>query len=534
MREAGEGSSAAPIERAHSGRSELERVLRVLRRRLGLILLCALSLTASALGLSLISQKQYSATADLLFRDAQLDQKLFGSTVLPSSTDPNRAAATNVKLVSLEVVAGRTSSAIGRRISAAAIQRKVTVSAEGQADVVSVGAIDPNPAFAAKLANTFAREFVAFRRDADKTKIAAAQQLVQNQLDRLSSKDKDGPRGRSLQDRAEQLGILASLQTGNAELVQPAKTPSSPASPKPERNAILGFFLGLVIGIGLAFLFERLDRRIKDIGELEETYGLPVLGTVPDSPALASKPSSMPQLPFREAEAFRILRARLRYFNVDRPLRSVLVTSVAAGEGKTTVAQHLALAAASGSSSRVLLLEADLRRPRIAHEFGLEPLPGLAEVLTHNVALEEVVTHVGVGEAGIGAGNGRALDVIVAGADPPNSAELLESAKMADLLDGLFATYDFVVIDTPPTSLVADAIPLMSRVSGVVVISQVGRSSRDGAAHLREQLRRLAAPTLGVVANRVKVSRGDGYYGYGGRDGSSRPTEPVEEERRVS
>lgn len=536
MREADDEAGTQAKQRSFAGRGEFERFLRVLRRRLGLIVLCVLAVTGSAVGFSLIQEKKYSATADLLFRDAQLDQKLFGSTVLPPSTDPAREAATNLKLVSLEVIAGRAARAIGGGISASSVQGKVNVSTEGQANVVSITVTDEHPPLAAKLANIFAREFITFRRDADRTKIAAAEQLVQNQIDRLSSQERGGVRGRSLQDRAEQLGILASLQTGNAELVQPAKVPSSPSSPKVKQNGALGLLLGLILGVGLAFMFERLDRRMKGIGELEDTYGLPVLGTVPDSPALGSSPLSAPEFPFAVTEAFRMLRARLRYFNVDRPLRSLLITSVGPGEGKTTIAQHLAIAAASGSSSRVLLLEADLRRPQIAGEYGLEPMPGLSEVLTHGVALEDVVQHLGIAETGSSTVNGKTLDVIVAGANPPNSAELLDSATMADLLKDLSSAYDLLIIDTPPTSVVADAIPLMSQVSGVIVISQVGRSSRDAAAHLREQLRRLAAPTLGVVANRVKVTRGDsyyGYYGYRNPDVPARGTETVMEEERT-
>jgi receptor protein-tyrosine kinase len=284
---------------------------------------------------------------------------------------------------------------------------------------------------------------------------------------------------------------------------------------------VLGLVLGLLLGVGLAFLFEHLDRRIRDVRELEDVYGLPVLAAVPESAAFA--PSSLsgrpdPQsteLPFAEAETFRMLRARLRYFNVDRQLRTLVVTSVAPEEGKTTVSQYLASTAARSSSSRVLLLEADLRRPRLAREHGLASVPGLAELLTHGIGLQEVIQHVQLGDAGNGADGGKTLDVIVAGADPPNAAELLESDGMGALLDDLSSIYDLVVIDTPPTAVVADAIPLMSRVSGVLVVSQAGRSSRDAAAQLRVQLERLGAPALGVVANRVKVGRGGGYYGYG-------------------
>jgi capsular exopolysaccharide synthesis family protein len=176
------------------------------------------------------------------------------------------------------------------------------------------------------------------------------------------------------------------------------------------------------------------------------------------------------------------------------------------------VAQNLAAAAASTGSTRVLLLEADLRRPRLAGNLSLTAAPGLAEVLTHGLSLDEVVQRLTLA-AGESTGAEKTLDVIVAGINPPNPAELLESEKMADLLDRLTAIYDLVVIDTPPAGLIADVIPLMSRVGGIVIVSSIGKSTRDGAAHFREQLTQLRAPLLGVIANRVKPRRGDRYYG---------------------
>ncbi len=520
MRERDGSPSATPR------RYELDHVFRVLRNRGALIGLCTLLAGLTALGLSLAQAKTYSASAGLLFRDAQLDQKLFGSTSLPPSTDPTREAATNVNLLGLEAVAQRTATALGGGQTPAGVAGEVSVSPEGQSDIVAVTAADHDPALAAKLANTYAQEFIAFRRDADRAKIAGAQQLVQTQLTQLARQgQRTGANVASLQNRAEELGILASLQTGNAELVQPAQTPATPSSPRTKRNVGLGLVLGLLLGIAAALLLERLDRRIKDVGELEDLYGLPVLCDVPESQALSSDPAGGIH-GFAVTEAFSMLRARLRYFNIDREIRSLMVTSVGPAEGKTTVAQNLAAAAASSGSTRVLLIEADLRRPRLAANLDLAGAPGLAEILTHGVSLPEVVQRVSLAPGDSGRAE-KTLDVIVAGINPPNPAELLESEKMGDLLDRLAAIYDLVILDTPPAGLIADAIPLMSRVGGVVIVSSIGTSTRDGAAKFRHQLTRLDAPLLGVIANRVKQRRGDRYYGGYGSYYTGEDTHPA-------
>src|SRR3954469_26047923 len=160
-------------------------VMRMLRRGIGVVLICALLVPAAALVFSLSQQKQYSASASLLFRDPQLDQKFSGSPIFAPSSDPTREAATNVKLASLEVIAARTSKALGGKVAPGDISGKIAVAPAGQSDVVTITATDHDPAFAAKLANTFAQQFIIFRRDADRSKIAAAQQLVDDQLNGL-------------------------------------------------------------------------------------------------------------------------------------------------------------------------------------------------------------------------------------------------------------------------------------------------------------------------------------------------------------
>jgi polysaccharide biosynthesis transport protein len=496
-------------QREETAGLELQGILRVLRRRRAVILICFLGATAAALGLSLSQTKQYSATAALLFRDPQFDQALFGSNFFAPTFDQSREAATNLRLVSLGTVSQRTA----RRLGLPGVA--VGVSAAGQSNVVGITATNPNPRLAATIADTFADEYVRFRRNADRSKITDARRLVELQLKRLSPTERNAPRARLLEDRAEQMRILASLQTGNAEVVQHASVPASPSSPRPKRSAIFGGLLGLILGVGLAFLFERLDRRLRDPNEIGDTFERPVLGAVPESPELAKTKPGFQTLGSGEAEAFRMLRANLRYFNVDRDIKSVLITSSLPGDGKSTVAMYLA-AAAADAGSRVLLLEADLRHPAIATRLEMRGRKGLSQLLAGEAGtLREVAITVPVSQRGREYQSGKTLDVVVSGPLPPNPTDLIESERMREVIRSAEREYDLVVVDTPPTSVVSDAIPLVKEVSGVIVVGRLGSTTRDSAGHLHRQLQNLNAHTLGVVVNAVGRDRGGYGYGYG-------------------
>ena len=490
--------------------TDLERTLRLIRGRAGLIIACIAIAALAAVLASAMQEKRYTASASLLFRDPGFAENVFGTSFQPQ-TDPTREAATNVRLVGLTIIAQKTADSLGQGLTTGDIKDEVEVSADGNSDVVTVSATDPSPANARVIANAFAREFIDFRADADRSKLVSAKNLADRQFALLPPEEQLGPRGRALSSAAEKLGVLASLQTGNAELVQPAELPTSPSSPKPLRNALLGAVLGLLLGIGLAFLSERLHRRLRDPEDARTAFGLPVVGTIPKSRVIDS---GVEWLPFPEEEAFRTLRAALRYFNVDQELRSVLVTSGSASEGKSTVAWNLARTAAS--SSKTVLVEADLRAPNLAATHSLFPTPGLAELLTHQVQMRDALQTLLV-EAGATAYNGgdRNLDIVVAGTTPPNPARLLESDAMTALLAELGRRYEFVVVDTPPTGVVSDAFPLLTRVDGVIVVCRIGGTRHDAAEKLRDQLERLGAPLLGVVANCVKQPRRRDGYGYG-------------------
>jgi succinoglycan biosynthesis transport protein ExoP len=521
--------------------ANLERALGVLRRRAMLIVLCVVLAAGAAYGYSKHQTKRYTATASLVFNNNQLGQQLAG---LPTSSNNNQQVQqnTNVKLVQFGDMATKTAAALGRGLTEEGVEASVSVSAQGESNIVEVAATAASPALAAAIANTYTTQFVEEQQNANHSYYSSALALVNKQLGALSPRQRLGTAGIALQDRAQSLGVLAELRSGSVEIARAAKVPKSPSSPKVSRNTILGAAMGLLIGLAVAFLLERLDRRIREPKDLEAVYGLPLLGVVPESAALArsARRGGKPQaaLPPNEAEVFHLIRAHLRYFNVDRELRTLMVASAAPGDGKTTVAQHLAGAAAR-MGSRVLLIEVDLRRPTLAKQLNIPAGPGLADVLIGAEAMSDAIQSIpldppassGRNSNGDGAGERRTLDILVAGATlPPNPGELIESHAMESVLEQAKARYDLIVVDTPPLTAVSDAFPLLRKVDGVIIVGRVGRNRRDVAERLHETLTGASAPLLGVVANGFKAS-GRGAYSYSysyaySQDGDA-PTTPA-------
>ena len=473
----------------------LEQALGILRRRVLLVALCVLVVGGAAYAYSKHQAKKYTTSASLTFSNNQLSQQVAGLQAVATG-NPLAQQASNIERVRLGDMAAKTAKVLGHGLTALQVANALSISGQGESSVVSVSATTTSPVLSAEIANTYVREFAREQKVASQAYFKSATDLVAKQLRSLEPKQRTGIDGLKLQDRLQSLGLLAKLDFGGVQVAQEAPVPVSASSPKTGTNTILGCLIGLVVGLALAFLLERLDRRVRQPGELEQVYGLPTLGLVPKSRALA-RPARDVQanrvlLQGDDGEAFRLIRARLRYLGLNRSLRAILVVSADLGEGNTTVARHLA-ATAARMGSRVLLLEADLRRPALAGRLALEPGPGLADVLIGAITVGEAIQSIQLGAPDGAPDQERTLDVLTAGSiTPANPAELIESPQMEGLLAQVKFEYDLVVIDVPPLTTVSDAFPLLAHVDGVAIVGRIGHSAPAAPRH-RHQLRQAFA-----------------------------------------
>ena len=304
-------------------------------------------------------------------------------------------------------------------------------------------------------------------------------------------------------------------------MIKPAEVPGSPISPRTRLNLLLGLLLGGLIGVGIAVLRHTLDTSVKSSEALEEAADSTPLGTVIYDPDAGASPLvTLRGTP--RAEAFRTIRTNLQYVDVDNPPRSVVVTSSLPGEGKSTTACNLAIAVAQ-AGAKVLLLEADLRRPKVAEYLGVDGSRGLTDVLIGKAPLDSTIIH----------WNRGMMDFLPAGAIPPNPSELLGSRHMADLLKYLRSRYNVVIIDAPPLLPVTDAAILATVVDGAILVAKYGSTTSEQVADSADALRQVNARILGTVLNFAPVRRrkkyGYGYeYGYGYGYESDQPAQQVQ------
>lgn len=306
----------------------------------------------------------------------------------------------------------------------------------------------------------------------------------------------------SLMQRTKETGISGELKTSNIRIVDAAETPRGPVSPNMRNNLLLALLGGATLAVALAFFFEYLDNRIKNPDEVKRYLDLPFLGMVP---AVFSKTTESPSMsdgaPPNFSESFRALRTNLLFSSAEEGSRSVVVTSTQQGEGKTVVATNLAIALAQ-VGQRVLVVDADMRKPCLHAVFDKPQKPGLSNVLVGDAKSSEAVHKTAV----------PGLWVMPAGVHPPNPVELLGSKRFKDFSRALGQHFDWVIFDTPPVMPVTDPSVVAHLATGVLFVVGAEMTSRGAAQRALEQLQHARAKVIGAVLNRVDFQHNAYYY----------------------
>lgn len=478
--------------------TELRDVGQVLRGQWWLVLVCvALALGAGYL-LSNAPDDKYESQARVLLLQPNVPVGASQPFV-----DPTRERATDLELVRQPLIARRVASELkldGPRT------HTVKPSVNGDSNVMTIAVRDKVAKTTSPLANAYAAEFVRFRRDTDRRRYRKALAAVQARIaDIRGPKPKKGRRARrlaataadelrALRFQARQLKLLSSIQTGGSHVIQKASGPGQKVGPDETRNLVIAGILGLLIGLALAFVRDRLDPRLKTESAVREAApGVPILATIPRTGRRRR---------WVAAEGFYTLRAAVDALDGSGRIKSLLVTGSTSGEGKSTTTVNLA-AAMSSPERGVTVLEADLRHPALSRSLGVNGGPGVTNVLAGESSMEGAL-----GRATISPDTkrrGPALFVrgefqfLPAGPLPEAPASVLSDASLGRLLERATESSDTVIVDGPPLGMFGDMLPVARRVEGVILAVRLHHTKRGGLDRLLDRLSAAGIRPVGIV-----------------------------------
>jgi polysaccharide biosynthesis transport protein len=479
-----------------------------------------------SLAISFTQARQYAATAQVLVQPSSVSSAL-GATEQP-------VTQTEVQTMQQLVSSAPVTSAVRRQLGRAP---GVSAAEVAQTNVISITATDPVPAQAARVANAYAAAFVSHQRTVALDSLAAVEEQLRAQVRSIGTQIRHlrtTPGSGSeltalvnqqavLREQLAQMQVSAAGDTGDLALVTPAQAPPSPISPKPAEAGLLGLAVGLILGLAAAFLRESLHDAVASSQAAEESGGAAVLGAVPmisswkkrDQPLVVSL--ARPMSP--AAEAYRSLRTSLLAARQERDLRTILVTSPAGPEGKTSTLSNLgAMFAQAGE--RVVLVSCDLRKPRLGAFFGVDERLGLTTAVLGEQPVEELIQSLPGHEN---------LWLLASGQPPPDPAGLLNGTRMQEIFSTLRGLFDLVLIDSPPVLPVTDAVVLSKDADATLLVVAAGQTRRGDLERAAEKLAQANARVTGIVLNETSRQRGgDGYRrGYGGTYPSDLPVPAV-------
>lgn len=497
--------------------------LRAILRRKWLVAVMVGATVGAALVMTLLQPAIYQSEAQILVQPRATSTLFQEQDSEPFAQNLDRAIQTEIRVMEGQQVRLRVRDTLGL----GELPPAVSAQAVGATDVVSLVVRSKDARTAQVLADAYVDAYMDIRREQALASLDDATAELQAKIDELQGQIDDldqqiaGQPSDSLtaqrqalvnqqatfKGRMGELQVDAALTTGGVSDVRTAELPGDPVEPTPKRTLILALIAGLVLGVGAALLVDYLDESLSSAEDVAALGGPPVLAVVPAESPPDRRPIALSSPNSFAVESYRGLRTNVLFLGLDRPLRVLQLTSALPGEGKTTTTSNLAVVLA-GAGKQVVVVDADLRKPRLHDVFGAAPMPGLTEViLGHPIddALRKIDEN---------------LYVLTAGSAPANPGEMLLSPRVAAVINELAARFDHVLIDSPPLIPVADAVAVSGAADGVLVVAQAKRTSKRALADALGRLEQVNANVLGVVLNRAATGRaayrGYGYgYGYG-------------------
>mgnify|MGYP001618361097 CR=1 FL=1 len=524
--------------------TNLRSYLNVLWRRKWIVVCSVVMITSLAVGATLLFiTPEYKSSAELLQRRAGLDKILLGSDVFQESgVQPDREIQTAAELVKSPEVVSAVNIKLADRLGGRDAASLVDVKPVNKTDILRITATDPDSQLAADVANTFARKYIDWQQSVDKDVLAQARIPIAAQVASIPEERRNSATYQVLADKLETLKLVEAMQVGNLQIVKTAFASSSPASPKLPQTAAIALTISFFTGIGLVFLLEHFDTRIRSTEEITRNLNEPVLGTIPHESSNSGTLTTIANPSSVGAEAFRLLKTNLSYIEPDREIKSIVITSAGPLEGKTTTIANLAITLARGGQ-RVTILEADFRRPKLPEYLSLDNNIGLTNAIMGKFQLRDVLQMIDVKDRTLSQLSmtkkekyrqrsvnvdeyGDSIDAVsfngvkpvycaTSGSIPPNPGELVSSEKFYSLITEAREHSDFVLIDTPPIGVVGDAASMAAKVDGVIMVLRMAKTSKKSFELIRDFSNSIPCNILGVVITDANAP-GSNNYRYGG------------------
>jgi polysaccharide biosynthesis transport protein len=541
----------------------LQDFLAILRRRAWIIGVAVIFTPLAAIVMSVFQPPLYTATAKVLVNRASIVSAITNVTD-PSTigNDPTRFLTTQSDIARSPVLVARVINEAGiPGVTVDSFLENSSVDAAANADLLNIAVSNTNRSYATRLADAYADGFTRFKTELDTARINDALETLKGRIDALAARgvSPSAPSYATLLQYQSQLETVGKLLANNTQVLNPAA--AEKVRPRPKRNALLGVLFGLVVGIGLAFLAEALDRRIRVEKDIEDSLRLPLLGRIPRPPRRVRKTGQLVSVVDprgAEAEAFRKLRTRIEFENIETHARALMVTSAVGQEGKSTTIANLGVTLAR-SGRRVALVDLDLRRPFLDQFFRIRAVPGVTDVVMKRASLSESmrpialvpglqsepsrqqsagsvarsrtalqsrVSRSGVAStaarqsaaarAAAASTNGRAsieglLSLLPAGTPPPDAGEFVRHDGIRELIEQLREEFDYVLVDAPPLVAVGDAMTVSSNVDAMIVVTRLGVLRLPLLHELARQLEVCQAQRLGFILTGAELEEGYGY-----------------------